>query len=430
MKRNSLFFIVFLTVLSFVGCSTDDEIERVEETIYISTAEELVAIKNEVNTGDDKELVTYILKNNIDLNGSEDNQWRCIGTTYYPFRGTFDGAGYTISGLYIDNEFGEEEGLFGYLGMGGVIKNLVVDGYINIDSRGGAVVGSVFYGTVQNCHNVGYIAGNGYIGGVVGKISYYGLVSECSNLGTVDGVAQYIGGVVGYNNYFSTVEHCYNSGEVYCGGSVYGQEYNNCVGGIVGINYGSTIASCHNIGVVDSGRKNTGGIAGYNNAGTIVNCYNTGDVTNTEYYIGGIAGYNTDYGTIANCYNTGAISTSSRYVGGIVGSTDGTVMYNYNIGHITGTNSYIGGIAGISGIYSSTVLYNNYYQENTVLVNNSYTDGGIELTVEEMQSDNFVTALNDNVYLYNSENTTEVQLGTWRTDPNTGYPNFEYELDL
>lgn len=431
MKRNSLFFILFLAFLSFASCSDEPEEEAVEETIYISTAEDIVAIKDEVNAGDNKALVTYILKNDIDLSSvcDADNSWKGIGTTTYTFNGIFDGSGHTISGLYVDDSAADDKGLFGYVGVGAEIKDLTVDGYLNGNSYIGAVAGSVFYATITNCHSKANVFGNSYIGGVVGKISYYGIIENCSNSGTVTGVKEYIGGIVGYNNYYSTVTDSYNEGSVVCGGSIYGTTYNDCVGGIAGMNHTSIVKNCENLATVDSGRKNTGGIVGENNGGTVVNCFNTEYLTCSEWYLGGIVGYNSEYGLVANCFNTGDVISSSRYSGGVVGSTDGKVTNCYNTGEVSGTNSYIGGIAGTSGTSAFAVLYKNYYLENTVMTNNSYADGGIEMTAEEMQSENFTATLNSTAYDYNIANSTLTQLCAW-TIYNTGeYPSLDFEAE-
>lgn len=68
-----------------------------ETTIYITTAQQLKQLADEVNAGDSKSGKTYLLANDIDLSGLN---WVPIG--YYidwnnsnnkPFSGVFDGRG-------------------------------------------------------------------------------------------------------------------------------------------------------------------------------------------------------------------------------------------------------------------------------------------------------------------------------------------------
>ncbi|WP_407440866.1 hypothetical protein [Fibrobacter sp.] len=73
-----------------------------------------------------------VLKADGTLNGDGFNftQWTPIGTKTQKFEGTFDGAGHTISGLYVDGA--EYAGLFGYVFVDningedekGVVKNV------------------------------------------------------------------------------------------------------------------------------------------------------------------------------------------------------------------------------------------------------------------------------------------------------------------
>lgn len=427
MKRKSLFLILFLAILSFTGCSSDGDIEKEEETIYITSIEDLVKIKDEVNAGDDKELTTYILSNDINLGGSSDNQWEGIGTSLYPFLGKFDGKGHTISGLYFDDEWGVDKGLFGFVGMGAEIVDLTVDGYFNGNYHIGALAGSVFNATITNCHSKASVFANSYLGGLIGNITYEAYIDGCSNSGTVTGVKEYIGGVIGYSGYYCTITDCYNEGDVSCGGAIYGVSYNDCVGGVVGVNHTGIVKNCNNIGNVASGRKNTGGIVGENNGGTVVNCYNENYITCSENYLGGIVGFNTEYSTVANCYNTGDVLSDSRYVGGIVGYTDGKVLNNYNLGEISGTNSYVAGIAGSFGNTSFVVLESNFYLEGSVLGNNTYAGDGVEMTDTDMQSASFVTTLNDYASNYNTQNTDATELCAWESDNVNVYPILNFD---
>ena len=238
-------------------------------------------------------------KYGADIGGSEVS-WTPIGNDANQFKGNFDGSGHKISGLYI-NSTSDYQGLFGYVGRGGTVQNLGVDGTVNGIYYVGGVVGRND-GTITNCYNTGDVSGGSeglFAGGVVGDNSN-GTVTNCRNTGTVSGSC-YVGGVVGFN-YNGTVTNCYNTGDVS------GDGY---VGGVVGTNYG-TVTNCCNTGDV-SGSIYVGGVVGENDGG-LTNCYNTGTVSGSDY-VGGVAGRS--YSTVTNCYYlTGTAN------GGIGGTED------------------------------------------------------------------------------------------------------------
>ena len=101
-----------------------------EETIKISTAEELRAFAKNVNENTDDISWNVTLENDIDL-GGESNPW----TPIEEFSGTFDGKGNTITGLFIkgnSDETGKNSyGLFGHPRQGATIQNVKIEeGYI------------------------------------------------------------------------------------------------------------------------------------------------------------------------------------------------------------------------------------------------------------------------------------------------------------
>ncbi|MHB8370689.1 MAG: two-partner secretion domain-containing protein, partial [Leptospirales bacterium] len=134
---------------------------------------------------------------NITLGGFS---WNPLGTSSSAaFTGTFNGNGYTVSGYTITaNSNGT--GFIGYLGSGGIVKNLGVSGTVNGGSYSyvGGVVGDNF-GTVEYSYNTGTVSGTvgSDVGGVVGGNSNTGTVEYSYNTGTVSGtVGSDVGGVV------------------------------------------------------------------------------------------------------------------------------------------------------------------------------------------------------------------------------------------
>lgn len=207
-----------------------------------------------------------VLDANKDLvSGKDFIPWTPIGTSDVPYTGTFDGKGYTISGLYFDHPDADYYvGLFGCIGADGKISNVgVLDSYFQFGAQGGGVCG-VNHGELQNCSNSSTVIGNKYegTGGVCGN-NNKGTVRNCKNTGSVRGSAP-LGGVCG-NNY-GTIKNCINEGTVSVTVTSGG------VGGVCGINchYGR-IESCYNTASV-SGQYNVGGVCGYDSY-FITNCY-------------------------------------------------------------------------------------------------------------------------------------------------------------
>ncbi len=201
--------ISMIAVIAMIMCAvyTAPTSAGAEDALKISTAEELKAFADSVNGGDTYEGKTVTLANDIDLStvcgptmGATDMivSWTPIGGFDNPFNGTFDGAGHTVSGLYINSMPQEWSGLFGYCGEGSQILNLVVDGSITVGYPtsgewaqppiwiGGISGGSA--GKIENCHNKVSINGIGngaFAGGICGLISERSRIDKCINTGVI-----------------------------------------------------------------------------------------------------------------------------------------------------------------------------------------------------------------------------------------------------
>lgn len=220
-----------------------------------------------------------VLDANKDLvSGKDFIPWTPIGTSDVPYTGTFNGKGYTVSGLYFNNSTSYYVGLFGCIGANGKISNVgVLDSYFQFRALGGGVCGKNNNGELQNCSNSSTVICNMQdgTGGVCGY-NNKGTVRDCKNTGSVRGTAP-LGGVCGVNN-SGIIENCFNEGTV----SVTVTSFN--VGGVCGNNYNGTIKCSYNTASV-SGQYNVGGVCGSNSYGTITNCYYLSDTA-----IGGING--------------------------------------------------------------------------------------------------------------------------------------------
>lgn len=228
-----------------------------------------------------------VLTADIDLSGET---WTPIGSESTPYIGTFDGQGYTISGMTIENAE-SYSGLFG--NVTGTVKNFTVTGSITITgdetvAKVGGAVGSL-----------GTASAGGTVSGVISGVDI-----------TVSAGNDHIGGVVGSmpENSSPTVENCIYTGKI----------------------------------TVTVAAGSVAGIVGYIRTGTIQNCANQGsisvDVGGTGS-VGGILGYCNNGGIyIRNCYNTGAISADGTdNVGAIVGQNKGTQATVSNCYYLTGS---------------------------------------------------------------------------------------------
>lgn len=237
---------------------------------------------------------TGVLDANKNLVSKSDlTEWKPIGDRWSSYTGTFDGQGYTISGLYFNNPHSSYVGLFGSIGANGKISNVgVLDSYFQFRELGGGVCG-VNHGTVRDCKNTGSVRGLAAIGGVCGLNDEGGIIENSFNEGTVSGTGdnvQQVGGVCGYNN--GTIKSCYNTA------SVSGQ---NSVGGVCGFNSVGTTTNCFNEGTV-SGQTFVGGVCGNGCGVTTTNCFN-GGIVSGQSHVSGVCGYDYNYdGTLTNCY--------------------------------------------------------------------------------------------------------------------------------
>lgn len=153
-----------------------------------------------------------VLTADIDLEGSAENPWTPINTEKSAFT-EFDGGGHTLSNLWADNYTGHPDGVGYYYGgffyvLGGTVRNLTIDGATVTCQRGGALVGRMDYGLVENCH-VKNVTINGYqkVAGLIGFVSSASKdvtvrgcsVNGCTINNNVEGEGLYqAGGLIGY----------------------------------------------------------------------------------------------------------------------------------------------------------------------------------------------------------------------------------------
>ena len=328
--------------------------------IDIDSADDILALMNGVDgySLDD----SYTLKCDIDLSDySGALSQKPIGTsTNAPFMGTFDGAGYKISGINISG--GQYSGLFGVLN--GTVKKLTVSGSVssgNANDVGGIAGLAYNNASIIDCTNECTVSGKNDASGIVGRLKGADFtVSGCVNKGAVNGVRE-AAGIVGYVDATGTVviSECVNHGVISLAST------NERAGGIVGataLNGIIKIEKCINYGNV-TGTKNVGGIVGiFQGSDTITSaekrilteCINKGTVTSTvtsgDSRVGGVVGWAKNVGNINNSLNEGKVVSNVHYIGGFVGGTEGyaNIGYCYSRGSVSSsaTGDYVGTFGG------------------------------------------------------------------------------------
>ena len=246
----------------------------------------------------------FKLANSIDLGGHE---WTPIGNSTTPFKGHFDGNGYTIYGLSIQNDVNGYAGLFG------------------------KVEGSKISGLSVNNANISNQSSN--TGIICGELAGGGVISNCS----------VYGGSVSTSSSSSSSQ-------------------SSSAGGICGLySSSSTINNCNVRGISIKGRY-VGGICGQG-AGKIENCKVYDTRMTADWRGGGIVSVakvlnsSDTESTIKNCviYNSELYCTSeATYAGGLIAFTDNlqvnasdcSANLDIHLAKSQGHNLYAGGLIG------------------------------------------------------------------------------------
>ena len=276
--------------------------------------------------------------------------WMPIGNEVggdYRFKGSYDGQGYVISGLYINRTGTDYVGFFGRT-HSATIKDL---GLTNVDIDGktyvGGLVGYAEGGTITSCYSSGTVHSSGQMTGGLGGMFDHATVSNSYSSCGVSSDISSTGGFVGYLSGSVTINRCYASGNVSAN-----SDYANC-GGFVGfINADNTVNDCYSRGQASGGYRVGGFVGIVNGSGNSINrCFSSGRVNGWGSNVGGFIGLG---GGASNSFfdaetdNIGTTSSGTNS-GGAIGKTTEEMKtletftdagWDFEVETTNGTNDY------------------------------------------------------------------------------------------
>jgi hypothetical protein len=329
----------------------------IEDPYLIETAEQLDQIRNYMTS-------SFRQIADIDLGvppWNEGTGWQPIG--YYiwtdpttSFRGNYDGGGYKILNMYINEPNRADIGLFGST-MGCFLSNInIVDFYIynpnwgyaggltgmsnldtwsNIIAEGsitaytstGLLSGSFSGYTINDCHTKGEIVNTGgsEVGGLLGSCRATSVTNSSAEV-TITSKSWSTGGFIGNISDIDLIENSYSFAkiEITGGDGTYGGFFGSAGSG----NKNTIIRNCYSEGSLHSDpvldNKWFGGFAG-NVSGfaarstyiSFINSYSKVNVTGNDK-VGGFIGRFYQNVIVKDCYSTGSV-TGNTNVGGFVG---------------------------------------------------------------------------------------------------------------
>lgn len=347
---------------------------------------------------------SYVQTTNIDA--SDTSTWNAgagfipiglpnhVGTIYNVFSGTYDGAGYNITGLYIHTSVETPGQLYstGYTGLFALcdaaeFSNINLLNVNMYNPNSGSYLGCIICNNIQfspdriivdNCYVEGIISGYN-VGGLVCFADYFDIIdcsseviisatdssagiiyyasncilTNCSSTCTINSTGGYSGGIGSISNN-TQIENCHVVVDITT-------QYS--AGGIFSYLVNSIINNCSSEGVI-SGVGYCAGISGYTYlSGNCTNVHSSCEINAIYYAAGLFAYYNGQQYSLTDSYSTGNITCiqSGSSIGGLIGSLqNGDYIANcYAIGNVicTGLHSQVGGFAG----YASGNIIENCY---------------------------------------------------------------------
>ncbi|WKK74906.2 Ig-like domain-containing protein [Marivirga salinae] len=312
-----------------LGTAIDISFTTVDATLF-SGGEGTEADPYRIEDVADLELINsyldahFIQIADIDLTGAGgETGWVPLGSVEFPFTGSYNGDGFTISNVEITNLVADgvnEVGLFGVVD-GGDLSNMNVAA-TNTGITGtqgtGILIGQLRTGTVTRCHTSGFVSGDTRTGGLIGDMES-GTVHQSSSSATVSPERSRAGGLIGIMS--------------------------------------------------DADRENPSATISI-----VTESFATGNVTSGSARVGALVGSVNIDGTVENSYATGSVTAPNR-ASAIIGRLDGVLRNTYGTGNVTVTDEdtssdYPGYVVG--QLEETATLEGVYYDSN---INLTYNGG-------------------------------------------------------
>ena len=237
---------------------------------------------------------TIKLGYDITLNQGDATTWSSTNAPEYRwipanFKGTFDGQGYTVSGVYVYEEIASDAtdlvytGLFRTINDDAVVKNLkLVNSYfegtgVSSKRHGVGSIAGRNHGTIDTVYSSAIVKNSALMtGGIVGTVTSSGenLIANCWFDGQIYAIGDSGGILGGTYSATATIEHCLNTGML----NITAEK--QPVGGLLG--YARTSSTINIKDSLNAGSYTPVGGKEASQVGTIVGCYNgTCDIENT-----------------------------------------------------------------------------------------------------------------------------------------------------
>ncbi len=437
-KNGKIYNDIFTGDMPYITVEADNLSRRIvlpqqsdENTVYISLSEQLRALSNPENKYAslskylNNEDALIVLSADIDFEADGLNKNNSI-KPIENYLGSFDGNGFTVRNMRIDNSNGAT-GLFASIG-GETVSEFKDISFTNVFVTGcgetGALAGKANENVaVDNVKVIDETAnGSSYVSGaaagaIIGSMNG-GTVNNAFSSVAVDGSVA-VGGIIGYSDAVITNSHSTGTvnaaadDAVMCG-----------IGGLVGVmNSGAILTSSSlsdvNVSSVANATDSNsvtgiGGLAGVANDGKIEKSFSAGTVkvsgadaadNSSVVGIGGLAGVSG--ATVESTYSASAVTadfTASadgealRALGGLVGVAKNDVKDSYSSGGVSatrdgvklyGSDCFLGGVIGygIQGDYEN--LYFDKYMnndENLTAVSNVINETCFRVSSEDLIS--------------------------------------------
>ena len=243
-------------------------------TLEITTVADLVNIKNNPARN-------YILKNDLDLSSIAD--WTPVGTNAVPFTGGFDGAGFTISNMKINQSGSSSLGLFGVT-TNAIIKKVALT-HVDVigSSDTGGLIGKASGTVVSQVSVTGKIEGNDHVGALIGGTTGGTLTTLTNSYANaaVSTRSSQAGGLAGAVSSL-TMTNCYFAGTV----TAPTTGWTNNSGGLVSITEDGSVNLVNSVSAATSIVGGTTHPFVARNAVTITNCFYRSDMVIDPLTIG------------------------------------------------------------------------------------------------------------------------------------------------